>query len=229
MGQHGAMSTATAHPLKWDLRDLVALQMLAPLDGGYLPWTEWSLRPSGLAAICNEIVLSGRQALVECGSGPSTVVLARLLRQLGRGHLSSFEHDPEWARTIRSLVAAEGLDEWVTVTLAPLATSPLSLDGARWYEESAITAGLPSARVDLLVVDGPPALPGGDESARYPAVPFLRSALADDWTVALDDVDRSAEEGIVTLWEDELGTRFERIPEIGIALGRSHPGPSVVL
>lgn len=223
------MSAATAHPLKWDLRDLVALQMLAPLDGSYLPWTEWSLRPSGLAAICNEIVLSGRETVVECGSGPSTVVLARLLRQLGRGHLSSFEHDPEWAGTIRSLVAAEGLDEWVSVTLAPLTTSPLSLDGARWYDPEAISAGLPSAPVDLLVVDGPPALPGGDESARYPAVPFLRTALADDWTIVLDDVDRPAEEGIVTLWEEDLATAFERIPQIGIAIGRSRPGPSVVL
>jgi hypothetical protein len=55
----------------WDDADRDALETLRPLldAGGYLPWSEWALRPAALAAVCNEIVLAGRREIVELGSG----------------------------------------------------------------------------------------------------------------------------------------------------------------
>jgi hypothetical protein len=65
--------------------DLHAWQVLRPLldKGNYLPWSTGTMRPAGLVRVCNEIVHRGRTRIVECGSGVSTVVLARLLRQRG--------------------------------------------------------------------------------------------------------------------------------------------------
>ncbi len=67
--------------------DLHAWQILAPLlaRDPYLPWTSGSMRPAALVAVCNEVVHRARTRIVECGSGMSTVVLARLLRERGEG------------------------------------------------------------------------------------------------------------------------------------------------
>ncbi|HST38530.1 MAG TPA: hypothetical protein VLK58_03435 [Conexibacter sp.] len=75
----------------WTPEDLVALQVLRPLldTGGYLPWSSGAMRPSALVTICNEIVLGGRRRIVELGSGTSTLLLARLLREQGDGGRST--------------------------------------------------------------------------------------------------------------------------------------------
>ena len=93
----------------WDDADRDALEILRPLldAGGYLPWSEWALRPAALAAVCNEIVIADRREVVELGSGVSTVVLGRLLGQRG-GRLSSVEHDPAWAGVVRGLLERTG-------------------------------------------------------------------------------------------------------------------------
>src|SRR3954451_9082711 len=69
------------------VEDLHAWQVLRPLldDGNYLPWSSGTIRPAGLVLVCNEIVHRNRTRIVECGSGISPVVLARLLRQRGGG------------------------------------------------------------------------------------------------------------------------------------------------
>ena len=86
----------------WDAGDLEALEILRPLldAGGYLPWTEGALRPAALVVVCNEIVLADRREIVELGSGVSTIVLARLVRER-EGRLTALEHDPEWAGVVR--------------------------------------------------------------------------------------------------------------------------------
>lgn len=55
------------------------------------------MRPAGLVAVCNEIVHGARTQIVECGSGVSTVLLARLLRERRAGGLVALEHDRHWA------------------------------------------------------------------------------------------------------------------------------------
>jgi hypothetical protein len=71
--------------------DADAWQILSPLlvHGGYLPWTTGSMRPAGLVEVCNEIVHGDRTRVLECGSGVSTVLLARLLpARTRRTHLA---------------------------------------------------------------------------------------------------------------------------------------------
>ena len=169
----------------------------------------WSIEPDALELVLAE-VSAGRERIVECGSGLSTIVIARLLRERGRGTLHALEHDPAWIELTSERIAAEGLEGHARVVAAPLADNPLAPPGCRWYARGAL-AELPDGGVDLLFVDGPPASPErAFERSRYPALPLLADRLARGARVLLDDAERAGERWVVERWERELGTRFER-------------------
>jgi hypothetical protein len=207
----------------WTQHDLIGLEILRPLlsAGPYLPWSSGAMRASGLVSICNEIVLGQRRRIVELGSGTSTVLLARLLREQGRGGtLDAVEHHAGWADRVNELLAAEDLSSFARVTLAPLAPHPHGQDGLPWYEETALASVLEGAPVEVLIVDGPPAFEPGDALARYPALPACLPHLAPDAVVVLDDVIRAGEAEIVERWEALSPFRFDRRSDEGIAFGR---------
>lgn len=199
--------------------DSHAWQILRPLldAGGYLPWTEGALRPAALVEIANEIVFADRREVVELGSGVSTIILARLLRERG-GRLTSLEHDPGWLRVVGSQLDREGLGDVARLLHAPLGDHPLGLDGAPWYAQDAVQA-LP-AGIDLLLVDGPPGYGAGMERSRYPALPVLGERLAPAALVVLDDAARPGEREVVERWESELPEwRFGERRHAGVAVG----------
>ena len=76
------------------------------------------MRPSGLVAVLNDIVINNRSRIVECGSGISTFYIGRLLQERG-GHLYSVEHDAGWADLLQRALAQEDLSEYVTVATRP--------------------------------------------------------------------------------------------------------------
>ena len=198
--------------LGWDEADRDALEVLRPLldAGGYLPWSEWALRPAALTAVCDEIVRADRHAVVELGAGISTIVLGRLLVPRG-GRLASVEHDPNWARVVRSLLEADELTEAVRLIEAPLEPHPLALDATPWYAAVALDA-LPE-RIDLLLVDGPPGNEEGRERIRYPALPALGERLAPGAVVMLDDAARPGERVVAARWKrDWPNFRFTMLP-----------------
>ena len=202
----------------WDDADRDALEVLRPLldAGGYLPWSEWALRPAALAAVCNEIVLADRREVVELGSGVTTVVLGRLLGQRG-GRLSSVEHDPDWAGVVRGLLETDGLGDAVRLIEAPLEPHPSALDGAHWYSEAALAA-LPD-EIDLLLVDGPPGNEEGIERSRHPALPVLGERLGRGAMVVLDDAERPGEQGVLENWGAGYADWDFTIRDGGIAIG----------
>jgi predicted O-methyltransferase YrrM len=216
--------SAPPQVVEWTPHDLLALQVLGPLlaEGGYLPWSSGAMRPSGLAAVCNEVVWAGRRRVVELGAGASTVLLARLLReQEDPGvRLDAIEHDAAWADWVNARLAREGLETLAHVTLAPLEPHPFGVDGLAWYATGAMETALEGDPIDLLVVDGPPAFDPGMGLARYPALPALAARLADDAVVVLDDVIRPGEAEVVTRWAAETAFSFERREREAIAVGR---------
>ncbi len=192
--------------------DLHAWQVLRPLLDGrpYLPFSSGAMRAAGLVHICNDIVHRAPAEVVECGSGSSTVVLARLLAERGTGRLTALEHHPEWAAFVRGQLAAEGLSEVARVVHAPL-------EGG-WYAASGVDQ-LP-ASIDLLLVDGPPADTAELMQARHPALERLGGRLAPDARVVLDDIGRAGEQVVLARWEVETPWRFERLEDEAIAVGR---------
>ena len=205
------MSSAfTTGPGPADLHAWPVLRSL--LDGRpYLPFSSGAMRASGLVHVCNLVVHRAPAQLVECGSGVSTVVLARLLAQRGTGVLTALEHDAGWATHVQESLAREGLEEVASVVHAPL-------DDDGWYAADGVRA-LP-ATIGLLLVDGPPADRPEIAQARHPALGRLAGRLAPDATVVLDDIGRGGEQEVLRRWEQEHPWRFERLQDEAIAVGR---------
>jgi len=193
--------------------DLHAWQVLRPLldAGGYLPWSSGTMRPAGLVLVCNEIVHGRRERVVECGSGVSTVLIARLLRERGAGSVVAIEHDADWTRLVEELLQREGLDDVSTVVHAPLEGEP------PWYARWALDAT--PDEIDLLVVDGPPADGPGEGLRRAPALGAFEPRLAKGATVILDDLQRPGEREVVAGWEAETALRFRIEEAAGLAIG----------
>ena len=193
--------------------DLHAWNVLSPLlvQGPYLPWTTGSMRPAGLVAVCNQIVHAGRTRIVECGSGVSTVLLARLLRERGAGGLVALEHDAHWAGLVREQLLREGLEAIARVLHAPLTGEP------PWYGGAALDEVPPE--VDLLLVDGPPAFDPGHEARRAPALGWFAERLVTGATVILDDIDRPGERQVIADWEASTDWRFVLDQQSGVAIG----------
>lgn len=201
----------------WREEDLHAWHILRPLldRGGYLPWSTGSMRPAGLVAVCNEIVHGARTRIVECGSGVSTVVLARLLREREAGRLLALEHDGHWAALVNEQLRRETLDGIARVLHAPLEGEP------PWYAPAALIE-LPD-ELDLLLVDGPPAYDAGHQARRAPALPRLQERLVAGAAVVLDDIARPGERAILAGWEASTDWRFALDERAGAAIGRRHP------
>jgi hypothetical protein len=211
----------------WSSHDLQAWHVLSPLRGRYLAWSLASMRPSGLVMVLNDVCVNERRRVLECGAGVSTLYLARLLHERG-GNLVTLEHDERWSEYVSRQLKDEGLDSCAQVLHASLEAYP-SLAGRRWYARGAVDRAVSAlGDVGLLVVDGPPAFETRDGMTRYPALPMLLDALADDCTVVLDNIERRGERRVIGRWEAETPIRFEyRIDPGGIAIGR-RPGYRVI-
>ncbi len=208
--------------LKWEDQDLLAMQQLAPLAKTYLPWSISSMRPSGLVKVLNDIVVHERKCVVECGGGVSTYFIGRLLKERG-GRLITIEHSAEWCEILRGFLAGQGLGDVVQIVHASLAPCGHPYQGqAEWYDESRVAQAVEGSRIDLLLVDGPPAYEAAIRFARYPAAPFLRKHFAESYTVVLDDANRKGEQEIAARWERELGIAMEiHLLDGNVAIGHS--------
>ena len=136
-------------------------------------------------------------AVVECGSGLSTAVIALALEKSKRT-LITLEHDNEWARRTRRRLRIAG------ITNVRVLDRPLESKGDwSWY--SVTSRDLPRS-VGLVICDGPPAdTPGG----RWGMLPALRGHLTQDPIIVFDDVNRAPELNAAEAWADELGLVLE--------------------
>jgi predicted O-methyltransferase YrrM len=178
--------------------DAGSLTQLMALPGPFLPWSPYSMRPTALVGILSDIALYDRQSIVECGSGYSTVYMARLIRQReSAATILTVDHDPVFAASTRGSLEREGLGDIVTIIEAPL------VDG--WYD----TAPIPEiASIDLLVVDGPPAFSDPLSRARERAMDHFAPSLTPDSTVVLDDANRAGEQAVIAAWTERHRRRF---------------------
>jgi predicted O-methyltransferase YrrM len=191
---HGARATVFGQTM--EERDAQALQMLAPLPGPFLPWTSYALRPEAILTFLNAIVLLNAAQIIECGSGLSTVYVARLFAQQGGGHLHTIEEDPEWGKRVLEQLRREGIDEHVTMHVVPLGPD-------EWYRQEDLEP-LRSTPIDVLLVDGPSNRPRGR------ALDTFAGSLAADYVVILDDIWKSSVEQDLRSWEKRLGVRGKR-------------------
>ena len=207
-------------------RDAVAMAALAPLSGPFVPITRYSMRPSGILVLVNEIMINRRRCIVECGSGLSTIYMARALRSLkDGGSIISIDHDPSWLDVLHAQLRVEGLEQFIKFVHAPLVAGDWGMGASQWYDPSVVSAAVQSKRIELLLIDGPVASDEARQYARYPAVPLLAEYFSDSLSIIVDDIVRSGERTITNKWCSILGASFEYQPtsgRIGIArIGRT--------
>ena len=182
-------------------RQLEALHALyAELDvkRALPPTRGWSASPDFLLLIARHARDARPRSVVECGSGTSTVVLARCMQINGSGHVYSLEHQLEFVDATGAELERHDLSDWATVIHAPLRPHDLNGETWSWYSHET----LPELKIDMLVIDGPP-MPVGP-LVRYPVGPILFPKLAPGAAVFLDDAARDDEKRIIERWQREF-------------------------
>ena len=176
------------------------------------PMRGWAVSPDFASLVIRLIREQKPTLMVEVGSGVSTFLSALYLKQLDHGQMVSIEHDENYATACRAHIAANGLENVVTLIHAPLIRTTVDGDDWTWYDTKTLEEKLRSLPpIDLLIVDGPPFWV--QALARYPALPVLFKYLDECAIVALDDADREDERMIVSLWQKRFsGFELEEAP-----------------
>ncbi|CAB4593620.1 unannotated protein [freshwater metagenome] len=145
----------------------------------------WASSPDLLLSLLTLVRKYKPKTIVELGSGVSTLVLAK---SVGRGgKVISIDHSEEYAGYTRELLKDHGVRN-VEIRVAPLKKYP---GGSEWYDLAKIKS---IRRVDLLLIDGPPAV--SDPAARFPALAEFAAKLSPRSVVVLDDAIRDSESAL---------------------------------
>jgi predicted O-methyltransferase YrrM len=187
--------------IRQTFRQLEALQNLTAVlpANDVLPATrDWAASPD-LLLLLVDLVISQRPSLVvECGSGASTLWLALAMRRFKiAGRVIALDHDPVYGGKTRDFLARHDVLDLAEVRDAPLENFSLSGETYSWYARQAWED---LAGIDLLFVDGPPAITG--HQARYPALPLLSGSLSPVATAVLDDLVVPDMQKVLRLWLD---------------------------
>lgn len=188
-------------PLEQTFRQLEPLQALyidLRLDRSLPATRGWAASPDFLVLLARHVLARRPNVIVECGSGVSTIVLARCCELNKHGHVYSLEHHAGYAESTRVELARHEVSHRAEVLHAPLV--PHELGGARWSWYA--LNELPDLEIDMLVIDGPPGHTGA--LARYPAGPVLLSRLRGGGVAFLDDGLEAHVKQAVARWSREI-------------------------
>lgn len=188
------------------LREMTNIRPL--LDGPPLDYGNWAVDPFLGKVLAQQIARHKPSHIVECGSGTSTVFMAKLLDDESQGGIvTALEHLAEYARKTEKKLNDHNIRNKAQVVHAPL--EEVIVDGKQlsWYE---ITPDhFDDQQIDMMVVDGPPKSTG--PLARYPAAFVLQDYLADDCVIVMDDADRPDEESAAYRWAELLEAEIEYV------------------
>ncbi|MGA7937612.1 MAG: hypothetical protein WCA35_28950 [Kovacikia sp.] len=157
---------------------------------------DWSALNEYLSGCLNQAFLC-KGAVLECGSGLTTLLLGALGQRTGN-RVWSLEHDPRWGSRVDNYLKKFQIDS-VNLLLTPLQ----DYGEFSWYTP---TLDSMPEKFDMVVCDGPPGdTPGG----RYGLLPIMGTKLQSGSVILLDDAARTQEAAIAARWAAELGTDYE--------------------
>jgi predicted O-methyltransferase YrrM len=165
-----------------------------------IPTTSWSMRFSNLLSILDLLDTHQPELVVEFGSGISTLMIAAWMKENACGKIISFDHDRNWSAITRRHLVREGLADYSEVIDAPLKRVESLGHEGDWYDITCHLDKLP--RVDMLIVDGPPAGVSDKWLSRLPALDKLHGSFASSCVVVLDDALRPGETEVVRRWTE---------------------------
>lgn len=119
------------------------------------------------------------EQVVELGAGQTTFLIdAFKKRNIFTGAVLTLEHDEGWRTIVQEKVSHE-------VQKVPLSNNPYP--GGYDLSDAIIPA-----KIDLLLIDGPPAI-GGKYLSRHSALPLLNRINQEDFVIIVDDAERRGE------------------------------------
>lgn len=189
-------------PCDSELQKIIAMINLTPLlKGSYLTFSDYAMEPVYLFDLLSRFQTTDIDVIVECGSGTSTLLIGNLLCQKGRGHLYSLEDDFEWYKLMLGQIKLHNLDSTVTLVYAPLEERDFGAGAlSKWYSPEILAQALVAVNhIDVLIVDGPKSQ---TDLARFPALPFFLSRITPHTLIVLDDVNRQAEQLVLSKWQE---------------------------
>lgn len=198
------MAAAGLGRLRRPAFDARATTELARFGLPFFPATRYALAPSALLTILNDVIINNRRAVLELGSGYSSVYIAKALGEHGR--VVTVDADAGWLDQVMDSADRAGVAGRITAVHAPPRVN--GSDARPWYDAEKILATIDDAPIDLLLVDGPVASSKATARARAPAVPLLKGRLAGRCSIYLDDIHRPSHAAIARDWGGELGLRF---------------------
>jgi hypothetical protein len=157
----------------------------------------WAADESYAATVMSE-ALKTRGAVLECGSGATTVLLGLVAERTG-SEVWTLEHLPEWADRVRRTL------QRLRIRTVRVVSAPLRDRGEyAWYE---VDPGILPGAFSLAVCDGPPSSTKG---GRFGLVPEMRGRLANGSMILLDDICRASERDVVDRWHALVRFQHER-------------------
>ncbi|HUL43565.1 MAG TPA: hypothetical protein VLY03_04340 [Bacteroidota bacterium] len=160
----------------------------------------WSALEEYLTASLQR-VSTCRGAILECGSGLSTILAGIVAQQAGNS-IWSLEHNRTWGDRVRKCLELYGIRSVL------LLDAPLRDYGKfSWYDVQ--TEQLPE-EFSVILCDGPP---GETRGGRYGLVPVMGTHIKGGTVILLDDAGRADEQSIAACWEKELNATVRRIGE----------------
>lgn len=162
-------------------------------QGSYLPYTTSSLKFRFLACLVNDAVVNSRKAVLEFGSGISTIIVARLIKMNNLDcTITTVDESAEWQEIVKKILREENLLDYVTFVCAP--TGPSSdLQSSYEYSNSVVFEAIAGKKYDLVLIDGPSAWQKKNIMSRASNVKFIKEHLADNFTIFVDNSDRPGE------------------------------------
>jgi len=174
-----------------------------------------NVSPDFLRELAQHVGRRRPQYVMECGSGATTLVLAKALSKNGYGHIYSLDQDIDSANKTYRWLNEHGLTDWATVIYAEPIQYTLNGNNFTWYALS----DLPNTPIDLMVINGPNSKV--QKYVRYPALFLLRARLTDHSAIVLNNTNRPDDAATLALWAHDFPEfRFQKLRcEKGCVIG----------
>ncbi len=177
----------------------------------------WSADVPYLEELCR-LVSHTQGAILECGSGVTTLLLAALT-EAARRPVHVFEHLPDWHERLHRDLSRLGAPA-VDLRCLPL----VSYGAFDWYRRPLLP---PGTLFSLVVCDGPP---GQTRGGRYGLLEVMGDHLADECVILLDDAERESEQQVVHRWKKRFDlvetSRTERFVTLVLRKSPALPRPA---
>ena len=152
------------------------------------------------------LIEENRGAVLECGTGATTVIAGVLAERYGF-HVYSLEQDPAWSSKASRAIVRNGLNR-VHIIDAPLKR----FGDCMWYDPG--KASVPD-RIGLIICDGPYIAQELGEpvysSWRYGVLRYLLDNKIEFGALLLDDVNDPRAPAVLSRWKREFGITYELI------------------